>query len=177
VDYARRLREPLLVADVVYSDHTSWLRSLVVFAPRGRLEVDQPVLTADGLVGRIFVVAGSYGKVQLITDRAAAVGAMVARTRRQGVVRGGGDSGLSLDFLTQRADVRRGDRVVTAGNDGVYPRDLRIGTVTSVGGGEGLFLRIELTPAVDFGLLEQVFVLGARAMPEAVLRSDGDGPP
>ena len=91
------------------------------------------MLSPDGLVGRVFTVAGPYAKVQLITDRAAGVGGMILRTRRQGVVRGGGrGSGLELDYVPLQADVRPGDRVLTAGIDGVYPRGIPIGTVVSV---------------------------------------------
>ena len=69
-----------------------------------------------------------------ITDRAAGVGGMILRTRRQGVVRGGGrgSGGLELDYVPLQADVRPGDRVLTAGIDGVYPRGIPIGTVVSV---------------------------------------------
>ncbi len=91
----------------------------------------------------------------------AAVGGMVLRTRRQGVVRGGGrrSGGLELDYVPLQADVRPGDRVVTAGIDGVYPRGIPIGTVVPVEQGGQLFHRIQLAPAVDFGALDQVYLL------------------
>ena len=118
-------------ADVVYADHASWLRTLVIYTGGVPARVNQPVLSATGLVGRVVTVAGPYAKVQLITDRAASVGAMILRTRRQGVVRGSGMGrvGLELDYVPRQADVRAGDRVLTAGIDGVYPRGIPIGTV------------------------------------------------
>jgi rod shape-determining protein MreC len=129
------------------------------------------VLSADGLVGRVITVAGPYAKVQLITDRAASVGGMVLRNRRQGVVRGGGgrgSGGLELDYVPRQADVREGDRVVTAGIDGVYPRGIALGTVTAVEQGGQLFYRIQLAPAVDFGSLDQVYLLDYPAVPASV---------
>ena len=155
--------------DVVYVDHASWLRTLVIFAGAGApARENQPVLSANGLVGRVVTVAGPYAKVQLITDRAASVGAMVLRTRRQGIVRGGGrGSGtLELDFVPLQADVRPGDSVQTAGIDGVYPRGIPIGTVTSVTPGGQLFHRIQLAPAVDFGSLDQVYLLDYEPVPQ-----------
>jgi rod shape-determining protein MreC len=152
-------------ADAVYVDHTSWLRTLVVWAGAGGARVDQPVLAPEGLVGRIVLVAGPYAKVQLLTDRAAAVGAMVARTRRQGVVRGDGSGVLLLDYVPLQADVRPGDRVLTAGIDGVYPRGIPIGTVSAVEPGGQLFHSIEVAPAVDLGSLDRVYLLDTRPIP------------
>lgn len=154
--------------DIVYVDHASWLKTLVLYSGGGAVQVNQPVLSHEGLVGRVVSVAGRYAKAQLITDRAASVGGMILRTRRQGVVRGGGRAGgiLELDYVPLQADVRPGDRVVTAGIDGVYPRGIPIGTVVEVGQGGQLFHRIQLAPAVDFGLLDQVYLLEYESVPE-----------
>jgi rod shape-determining protein MreC len=146
--------------DIIYADHVSWLRTLLVYTGGQPVRVSQPVLSPAGLVGRVITVAGSYAKVQIITDRAASVGAMVLRTRRQGVVRGSGQGeGLLLDYVPLQADVRPGDQVVTAGIDGVYPRGIPIGTVVAVSQGGQLFHHIEVAPAVDFGTLDQVYLL------------------
>jgi rod shape-determining protein MreC len=154
--------------DVVYADHASWLRTLIIYTGDVAAEVNQPVLSANGLVGRVVTAAGPYAKVQLITDRAASVGAMILRTRRQGIVRGSGrGSGtLELDFVPLQADVRPGDAVQTAGIDGVYPRGIPVGTVTAVSQGGQLFHRIQLAPAVDFGALDQVYLLDYEPIPQ-----------
>jgi rod shape-determining protein MreC len=147
--------------DVVYADHTSWLRTLVLYCGAAPAHKNQPVLSADGLVGRVVLVSGPYAKVQLVTDRAAGVGAMILRTRRQGVVRGSGrgSGGLELDYVPLQTDVRPGDFVITAGIDGVYPRGIPVGAVVSVAQGGQLFHKIQLAPAVDFGTLDQVYLL------------------
>ena len=154
--------------DIVYVDHASWLRTLVLYSGDQEARVNQPVLSPDGLVGRVIAVAGPYAKVQLVTDRAASVGGMVLRTRRQGVVRGGsrGSGGLELDYVPLQADVRPGDRVLTAGIDGVFPRGIPIGTVVSVEAGGQLFHRIQVAPAVDFGVLDQVYLLDFDTVPQ-----------
>ncbi|HSK80616.1 MAG TPA: rod shape-determining protein MreC [Thermoanaerobaculia bacterium] len=154
--------------DIVYIDHASWLRTLVLYSGGEPAQVNQPVLSHEGLVGRVVSTAGPYAKAQLITDGAASVGGMILRTRRQGVVRGGRRSGgvLELDYVPLQADVRPGDRVVTAGIDGVYPRGIPIGTVVEVSQGGQLFHRIQLAPAVDFGLLDQVYLLEYESVPK-----------
>lgn len=164
------------VADVVYVDHTSWLRTLVLYAPQQGLTVDQAVLTSRGLVGRVVLVTGPYAKVQLITDRAASVGALVQRTRRQGMARGTGDGELELAYLPQQSDVRLGDRVVTSGTDGIFPRGLPIGIVASVETGTDLFHRIRLAPAVDFGTLDHAYVLERQAVPKRILEAQPGAP-
>jgi len=172
VEYAAPPVGRIRAADVVYVDHVSWLRTLVLFSGGVPAEINQPVLTPDGLVGRVVVVAGPYAKVQLITDRAASVGGMAVRTRRQGVVRGrsgaSSESGLELDYVPLQADVRPGDRVVTAGIDGIFPRGIPIGTVAAVEPGGQLFHRIRLNPAVDFGTLDQVYLLEHAPVPDPV---------
>ena len=155
--------------DIVYVDHTSWLRTLILYTGDQEARKDQPVLSPDGLVGRVVAVSGPYAKVQLITDRVASVGGMILRNRRQGVVRGGSlGNDLELDYLPLQADVRPGDRVLTAGIDGVYPRGIPIGTIASVQPGGQLFHRIQIAPAVDFGALDQVYLLDYQTMPETL---------
>ncbi|HVS02142.1 MAG TPA: rod shape-determining protein MreC [Thermoanaerobaculia bacterium] len=172
VRYHRRTGTAMRLADVVYVDHASWLRSLLLHVGEAGVERNQPVIATQGLVGRVVVAADRYAKVQLVTDRASAVGAMLERTGRQGVVRGDGEGGLALDYLPLQADVRVGDRVVTAGIDGIYPRGIAIGVVTVVAPGTQLFHRIVVAPAVDFALLDHVYLLERQAPPELV---EGDG--
>ncbi len=171
LDYVGAELGPLRVADVVFVDHRPFQRTLVLWTGETTAERNQPVVAADGLVGRVVLVSGSYAKVQLVTDGAASVGAMIRRTRRQGIVRGASAGGLELDFVSLQADVRVGDRVVTAGIDGIYPRGLPVGTVVEVEPGEELFHRIRLQPAVDMGLLEQVYLLPRQTVP-AELREE-----
>lgn len=164
------------VADVIHLDYGSWQQTLVLYVGSRGAVRQQPVVTSQGLVGRVVVPAGRYAKVQLITDRSASVGAMMARTRRQGVVRGGAGGYLELDFVPLQEDVAEGDLIVTAGIDGVYPRGLPIGTVISVTAGHELFHEIRLVPTVDLGQLAQVYLLEATDVPPELLETNGATP-
>lgn len=170
--YAQSTGSPPRVADVVLLDYGSWQQTLMLYVGNRGVERQQPVVTDAGLVGRVVVPAGRYAKVQMITDRSASVGAMIERTRRQGVVRGGEDGLLEMDFVPLQAQVKVGDRVLTAGIDGVYPRGIPIGTVVAVAPGSELFHRISLVPAVDLGRLDQVFLLRPRKLPADLLEAD-----
>lgn len=178
VRYAAPPAGQIRAVDIIYADHASWLRTLLLYTGDQPTHINQPVLSPSGLVGRVVSSSGPYAKVQMITDRAASVGAMLLRTRRQGVVRGSGrGSNLILDYVPQQTDVRPGDLVVTAGIDGVYPRGIPIGTVVSVDQGGQLFHDIELAPAVDFGALDQVFLLERAPVPQRLMETTPDGRP
>jgi rod shape-determining protein MreC len=170
VEYTTPPAGNIRAVDVVYVDHASWLRTLVLFTGGQPARLNQPVLSSLGLVGRVVTVAGPYAKAQLITDSAASVGAMILRTRRQGVVRGSrqAEGGLELDYVPRQADVKPGDRVLTAGIDGVFPRGIPIGTVVKVERGGQLFHRIHVTPSVDLGALDQVYLLEHTPIPPEV---------
>ncbi|KAB2965051.1 MAG: rod shape-determining protein MreC, partial [Thermoanaerobaculia bacterium] len=113
-------------------------------------------------------------KVQLVTDRAAGVAVLLEAARRQGILRGAGPGRLEVDYVPRQADVAVGDRVVTAGVDGVYPRGLPVGTVSAVEAGNEMFHRVEVTPAVDFADLSLVFLLEGAAPPAALTRGESD---
>lgn len=172
VDYAGGLDGTLRAADIVYVDHTSWLQSALLSVDEGTVRKYQPVATPDGLLGRVLEASGRWAKVQLVTDRSSKVGAMVERTRRQGLVQGTGAGGMQLLFIPLQAELRVGDRVVTAGIDGIYPRGLPLGTITSVEPGDDLFYRVEVAPAVDFTRLEQAYVLDLPELPGELLESE-----
>lgn len=170
--YAESSGSPPRVADVVLLDYGSWQQTLMLYVGEAGVERQQPVVTDAGLVGRVVVPAGRYAKVQLITDRSASVGGMIERTRRQGVVRGGEEGLLEMDFVPLQEVVKVGDRVLTAGIDGVYPRGIPIGTVVSVEPGGELFHRIALVPAVDLGQLDQVFLLSPERVPVELMEAE-----
>ena len=97
-------------------------------------------------------------RVQMLIDQNAAAGALIERTRVQGVVIGLGDA-LRMDYVPGTADVQKDDVVVTSGIDAIYPKGFVIGTVESVERGPGTYHQIRVRPAVDFSRLEAVLVV------------------
>lgn len=168
LEYTPQVPGRLRPVEVVYLDHSSWLRTLILHLGELPARIDQPVVSPDGLVGRVIEVAGPYAKVQLITDRAAAASAVIDRTRRQALIRGGGEL-LDLDFVPLQSSILPGDRILTAGADGIYPRGIPIGTVVEVAEGGELFREIRVSPAVDFGFLDRVYLLEREEIPEGLI--------
>ena len=162
--YARESALDLSAAEVVYADRSSWLRTLVVRVGARGARYDQAVVTEDGVVGRVIEASGDWAKVQLLTDRAAAIGVELELARRQGIAHGEAEE-LVIDYVPRQAEVQVGERVVTAGIDGVYPRGLAVGVVVAVEPGSELFHRIVVRPAVDLSQISTVYLLDRGAEP------------
>jgi rod shape-determining protein MreC len=122
------------------------------------LRADMSVIAPAGVVGRVITPSARAAKVQLLIDRNAAAAAVVERSRAQGVVEGTGGN-LRLNYVSGTADVKVGDRLVTSGIEGIYPKGFVIGQIESIQRGAGEFNAIVVTPAVDFSSLEAVLVV------------------
>jgi rod shape-determining protein MreC len=138
---------------------------LIAAGSNARIHVNDPVVTASGLVGRVTKVSRRSARVTLLTDETSAVSALDLRTNAAGIVRHGIAGGLELDRVTKEDVVTTGDVVITAGwRSGrlasIYPRGIPIGIVTSVGQLDtDIYKRIEVDPFVDFSSLDSVLVL------------------
>jgi len=121
---------------------------------RDGLASDMAVLVPAGVVGRLITPTGRASMVQLLIDRDAAAGALLERSRAKGIVVGTG-AGFALDHL----DIQIGDRVVTSGDEGIYPKGFLIGQIESFRRQGGEFVDVRVRPAVDFTSLEAVLVV------------------
>ena len=136
------------------------------------LRPDMAVLAPSGVVGRVIIPSAGAAKVQLLVDRNAAVGALVERSRSQGVALGLGGSLLRLDFVSDTSDVRLGDSIVTSGIDGIYPKGFVIGKVVKLDRAGGAYRSIDVQPAVDFSRLEDVLVVLSPVVPDTAPPSE-----
>ena len=123
------------------------------------LATDMAVISPAGVVGRLILPSGRASKVQLLIDLNAAAGALIERTRVQGVVVGAPNGMLIMRYVPGTADVKTGDLVVTSGIDGIYPKGFVIGTIDHVDRGLGEYHEISVRPAVDFTRLEEVLIV------------------
>jgi rod shape-determining protein MreC len=123
------------------------------------MQADMAVLSPAGVVGRVITPGVRASKVQLLIDRNAAVGALVERSRAQGVVMGTGEDRLKLNHLAGAADIVVGDRVVSSGIEGIYPKGFVIGQIESIERQAGEFTNVVVRPAVEFSSLEAILVV------------------
>jgi rod shape-determining protein MreC len=151
----------LVPARVVGRSATAWFQSLVL--DKGTLAgvvVDCPVVTPAGVVGRVFEAGPTASRVLLLTDANSAVDAIVQSTRAQVLVEGRLEPTCRVLYLARGDEAAPGDRVVTSGLGGVYPKGLLLGEISRVQARPGeVFHSAELAPSADFARLEEVFVI------------------
>ena len=160
LDLREHLKLTTVAAEIIGAAATPDFRTLTIDkGTRDGVKADMSVIAPAGIVGRLVVPSLRSAKVQLLIDRNAAAGALIERTRAQGVVVGGGDDRLRLEYMSEVFDVVVGDVVVTSGIDGIYPKGFVIGRIESVERAGTAYKRITIKPAVDFSSLEEVLVV------------------
>jgi rod shape-determining protein MreC len=162
LDFARSQREnEYVTANVVFQDPRPFLKYVIidVGSDDGVLQ-GMPVVSAEGLVGRVDAVTASAARVQLITDSITNVSVVIQPSDTTAVLSGSVTSDISLDLISQEANVQPGDLVLTSGLGGSYPSNILIGQIASVRGtATDLFQEAAVQPAVDFSRLDIVLVI------------------
>lgn len=137
-------------------------QSRIVYIDKGQhdgLKPDMAVITVDGIVGKVLKVFGSTSQVLLIDDQSSGVGAILEKSRLQGILRGTSAGEVVLERIMTDNPVQPGEEVRTSGGDRIFPKGLPVGTVTRVGNGSDLFLSIRVRPAANLSKLEEVLVV------------------
>ena len=155
-----------VTARIVGKSSGVWFQLFTINAGRNKgIDVDMPVICADGLVGIVTEVGATWCKVTAIIDSEMSVPVMVERTRDGCMVRGvlsvsDRVKQMELYYLpSDRTDLIPGDVIITSGIGGVYPKGVRVGTVTEVMTSAGSGVNAIVTPTVDFLHLEEVMVI------------------
>ncbi len=162
VDFARANPEyRYQAAAVIGYDASPFLRYVLI--NRGSdngLRRGMPVVTQQGLVGRVAAVTAGAARVELLTDPASAVNARTQPSGAQAVLNGQLTGDLVLDMIPQDASVQVGDLVLTSGLGGGYPPNLLIGQISGVRSrDQDLFQRATVQSVVDFSQIEIVLVI------------------
>ncbi len=119
------------------------------------------VVSPQGLVGKVIEEYSHQAKVLLIIDERSKVGIRVQRTRDIAILQGKGKEGVcELKYLLNTASVKVGDKVVTSGLGNLFPEGILVGKISEVKRDSNrLFQEVKITPTVDFGKLEELFVI------------------
>jgi rod shape-determining protein MreC len=157
-----------LVARVIAIDVSPYFRVARVVLDRGEdlVQRGMPVITPEGVVGRINRSAGKTSDIMLSVDPRSAIDVVLPRTGGRGILKGKpGENGYrcAVEYMLQGDQAREGDQVFTSGLGG-FPRDLPVGKVSkAIKNATGLTQEIEVTPDVDFARLSEVLVVVAPA--------------
>ena len=160
LNFKEQLISKTVPAQVIGSSGSDLSRS--IYIDKGSddgIAQDMAVITANGIVGKVLRVYPSTSLVLMINDQSSGVGALLEKSRLQGVLRGTPTGELVLDRVMSDEQVAPGEVVLSSGGDQIFPKGLPVGTVTNVTPGRDLFLNIKVKPTADLNRLEEVLVV------------------
>jgi rod shape-determining protein MreC len=149
-----------VAAQVIGSSGSEQSRSIYIDkGTSSGIDKDMAVITADGLVGKVWRTFGSSSQVLLINDQSSGVGVILDKSRLQGVIKGTASGEVILEKVMTDEQVAPGDLIVTSGGDQIFPKGITVGTVMKVSPGADLFLNIRVKPSANLSRLEEVLVI------------------
>lgn len=161
LNYSDELSPERVLAQVVGWDSANEFK--VIRLNKGTnqgITVMSPVITDQGLVGYVYRATPNYSDVLTILDQNNRVDVLVERTRTHGIVEGVFNFKCALKYIMRNEQVEVGDKLITAGVGGIYPKGIKVGMITDISRESfGMTLSIEVVPSVDFDKLEEVLVL------------------
>lgn len=150
-----------VAARVIGASPDPWSRTIVINRGlKAGVRSGMPVITPEGLVGRVMESASGSSVVKLIVDRSFNVPVIIRRSRGRAILEGENSPTCQLKYLDRTEDVITGDVIITSGLAGVYPRGIEVGTVTQIVREDyGLYQYAKLSPRAPIGRLEDVLVV------------------
>jgi len=149
-----------LAAQVIGSSGSEQSRS--IYLDKGEkdgIKPDMAVITADGIVGKVLHVYRSTSLVLLVSDQTSGVGAILEKSRLQGILRGMPSGEIALEKVMSDEQVPTGELVLSSGGDRIFPKGLAIGRVSKVSQGSDNFLNIQVKPMANLSKLEEVLIV------------------
>ena len=148
-----------LPAQVISTTGSEFSRGIFIDkGARDGIKADMPVITADGIVGKVFRVYPASSLVLEINDSSSGAGVILEKSRLQGILKGSPTGQTYLANIMADEKIEAGERLLTSGGDRVYPKGLAAGTVTRVNPA-GTFLNVEVRPSAQLNRLEEVLVI------------------
>ena len=161
LNFQKTMTKQVLAAEVIGKDPSPWFKTVIIDkGSNDGVENGMAVVIPEGIAGQVMDSSPRYSKVLLIIDQHSAVDALAQKNRARGIIKGWADGQCFFKYVLRKHDVTVGDRVVSSGLDGVFPKGLAVGRVASVvRPSSGIFQEVTVTPYVDFEKLEEVFVV------------------
>ncbi len=125
---------------------------------RDGIKADMPVITPDGIVGKVFRVYPTSSLVLEINDSSSGAGVILEKSRLQGILKGSPTGQTFVANIMADEKIEPGERILTSGGDRVYPKGMAVGTVSRVNPA-GTFLNVEVKPSAQLNRLEEVLVI------------------
>lgn len=167
LDFRSQLPSESLTAAVIGNSASTWFRSLTLDkGSKDGVSKGMAVVSPGGVVGQVVAVTARSAKVLLLTDPHSGVDVTNQRSRARGIVAGSLDEGPIVKYVKRSEDIQAGDRLITSGLDGVFPKGLLVGTVTKIRKKSfGLFQYVGVELAVDPSRIEEVLLVAPASTP------------
>jgi len=162
LDFARaRPQDNYIAAAVIGRDPSPFLKYIIIdHGSDDGVQHGMPVVTQQGLVGRVDAVTASAARIQLITDAGAAVNVSIQNKNVDAQITGSVTGEIILELVGQKTSINSGEILLTSGLGGNYPADILVGQILEVKKtGNELFRTASVQPAVDFSTLQAVLVI------------------
>ncbi len=163
LDFRSHLPPRSITASIIANTASTWFQSCLLDKGSDEgIRKGMAVVTPLGAVGQVVAVTPHTAKVLLLIDPNSGVDVLVQRTRARGIVSGSLEGGPVMKYVKRSEDIQVGDRLITSGLDGIFPKAVLVGTVIKVRKENlGLFQYIEVMPAVTSTRAEEVMVVTA----------------
>jgi rod shape-determining protein MreC len=151
----------MMAARVVGEDIKNWFKCIIVDKGRDQgVKEKMPVITPRGLVGQAVEVNKWHSKIMTINDTNSSVDVYAEGKETRGVLEGTGQTTLKLKYILKNDELAIGDKLVTSGKDGIYPRGLPAGIVITINRNKsGIFADIDVMPFANFKRLDEVLIV------------------
>jgi len=169
LNFKDRVNLPLVSAKIVNKSLIQTRNTITVdIGESDGIKVNMPVITDEGLVGKVIATAAGFSVVQILLNENLKVSVKNQRTRTDGILNYDGSGFLMVKNVLKNTEVANGDIYITSEYSSFFPSGIPVGIVSEVGNLDNLFKKIVLTPAVNFETVEEVFILKYLANSERI---------
>lgn len=161
LNFVEKNPRSVIAARVVGEDLKNWYKCIIIDkGDASNIKEKMPVITPRGIVGQAVEVARWHSKVMVINDTNSSVDVSAEGKNTRGLLEGTGQTVLKLKYVLKNDDIEIGDKLLTSGKDGIYPKGLPAGIVITVNRNKpGIFADIDIMPFSNFKHLEEVLVI------------------
>lgn len=161
LDFRKIIPYTSMPAQVIGRDPSNWSNSLIIDKGSANgIKQNMAVMSTRGIVGRIVEIGKYSSKALLITDPNLKVGVLIRRNRQGGVMIGRPGDRCKIIYIALDSDAKAGDKVITAGFGGVFPKGILVGEIEKVGKEEGRLYKYAIVkPSQDLSKLEEVLCI------------------
>lgn len=177
LDFRAGLPDQAVPAQIIGRDPLPWSGTITINkGSSDGIGRNAAVVSQHGVVGQTIATSAHSARVLLITDHNSGVDAIVQRSRARGVVKGALDGRCIMKYLQRSDDIAVGDRIVTSGLDGIFPKGISVGEITDVDlDKRGLLKTADIAPSAPLERIEEVLVVVRQAEDEGSEEGPAEG--